>query len=579
MGPGQTCYNVKILKTKQLYLWDLPCKIKDGDDISPQLSTFAEKPKESNLHLRMTIIQRIKSYRNSPTFWFWLGLALLALIGMALVYQITPMGMGLVNDSVAYLRGARNILDGEGYTRFVGDGNTAPITHFPPMFSFVIVSVGFFGLDVLRAARLINIVCFGLNVFLIGVLIYRMSGLSWFGIAGAVFFLVSEPLLGVHTYALSEPLYLSISFTVLLLLAVQIESPRWYLVAVAGVLTGFAYLTRYVGVAMYATGLAVLLFMQPTWKRRILDIGIFLLTSIPGVAVWSLRNIRVSGNAANRPVYWHPLSTDKWNEGLGRFWGWLLPEAGGLIEDRYWFWGIVIAVLLLALAVWVVVTTIRYIKGQIGSGNRFQVMVLIGAAHGLAYIAGLIIAMTFFDDKTIFEQRMLAPFYVSILIVIMALLIWLWERPQRGARGTVLVIGVLVLISCLEDTVDTVSLLSKEGQGYASGRWRNSETIAAVDDIPDDIMIFSNKITALDILADRPAFLIPWRYEPEGMPDPTYEGAIARYQQLLFDRDVVFVIFDYNEEVRLGNERVIDLTRDMPIEKELSDGIIFGIVR
>ena len=356
------------------------------------------------------------------------------------------------------------------------------------------------------------------------------------------------------------------------------RTPRWYYVAAAGLLTSFAYLTRYVGVAMYATGLVVLLFMQPTWKRRVLDIGIFLAASLPGAALWSLRNLRVSGNAANRPVYWHPLSADKWNEGLGNFWGWLLPETGGLIEDRFWFWGIVIAVLLLALTVWVIVTAIRYLKGLVGRENRLLVMTLITAAHGLAYISGLIIAMTFFDDKTIFEQRMLAPFSVSMLIVIMALLIWLWKQPKIAAKSAVIVIGALLLVSCLEDTTDTIRELNNTGQGYASGRWRNSESIAAVQDIPDDMIIFSNKITAMDILADRPAFLIPWRYEPEGMPDPTYENGIADYQQQLFDRKAMFVIFNYYEEVRLGNERVIDLTRGMPIWRELSDGIIFGIL-
>ena len=105
----------------------------------------------------MKIIQRLKNNLTTPALFFWFGLALLALFGMVLIYQITPMGMGMVNDSVAYLRGARNILDGEGYTRFVGDGTLDPITHFPPMFSFVMVSVGIFGMDVLRAARFINI--------------------------------------------------------------------------------------------------------------------------------------------------------------------------------------------------------------------------------------------------------------------------------------------------------------------------------------------------------------------------------------------------------------------------------------
>ncbi|MDP1544861.1 MAG: hypothetical protein Q8L87_02480, partial [Anaerolineales bacterium] len=44
-----------------------------------------------------------------------LTLGLLAILGTFLVLYATPQGLGLLDDSIAYIAGARSILDGDGY--------------------------------------------------------------------------------------------------------------------------------------------------------------------------------------------------------------------------------------------------------------------------------------------------------------------------------------------------------------------------------------------------------------------------------------------------------------------------------
>lgn len=64
-------------------------------------------------------------------------LILLILVGMLAAWTLkiaTPYGLGLRNDSVQYIFGARNLLAGNGYMRTSGGGELKPITTVPPLF-------------------------------------------------------------------------------------------------------------------------------------------------------------------------------------------------------------------------------------------------------------------------------------------------------------------------------------------------------------------------------------------------------------------------------------------------------------
>src|SRR5512142_1231500 len=100
----------------------------------------------------------------SPRLISFVFLGLLAAIGVALVLRATPEGLGLSDDSIAYVAGARSMLAGQGYREAWLESN-GPVTHFPPAFSSVLAFIGWFGLDPLRGARFLNASLFGLNIF------------------------------------------------------------------------------------------------------------------------------------------------------------------------------------------------------------------------------------------------------------------------------------------------------------------------------------------------------------------------------------------------------------------------------
>src|SRR6266540_1002830 len=137
-------------------------------------------------------------------------LALIALTGMTLIISATPNGLGLSDDSIAYIAGARSMLAGNGY-REAWLASNGPVTHFPPAFSSVLAFFGLFHIDPLRGARWVNALLFGLNAGLLGVLGWRMTPSLSAGIILAALFVFSAEMFQVHAVAMSEPLFIFLS--------------------------------------------------------------------------------------------------------------------------------------------------------------------------------------------------------------------------------------------------------------------------------------------------------------------------------------------------------------------------------
>ena len=147
----------------------------------------------------------------------FLTLGGLALLGVILVLQTTPEGLGLSDDSIAYVAGARSLLAGQGY-REAWLASNGPVTHFPPGFSAALALVGLTGIDPLRGARFVNALLFGLNAAMLGLLGWRATKSAWAGIILCALFVSNDSLFRVHVVAMSEPLFLFFSLLAFLTL-------------------------------------------------------------------------------------------------------------------------------------------------------------------------------------------------------------------------------------------------------------------------------------------------------------------------------------------------------------------------
>ena len=144
-------------------------------------------------------------------FTYFLLLFIAIAAGWTLWY-VTPAGLGLTNDSAAYIGGARSLLAGTGYSDIWLDSTREPVTHYPPLLSLTLSGIGLLtSLDPYRAARALHIVLFAANTGLVGFLGWRMTRSQPAALLLALLFAANAQLLRIHAYVLSEPLFIFFS--------------------------------------------------------------------------------------------------------------------------------------------------------------------------------------------------------------------------------------------------------------------------------------------------------------------------------------------------------------------------------
>jgi hypothetical protein len=235
--------------------------------------------------------------------------AFYSFMGCALILIATSRyGIGLSADSVTYLAGARNMLEGHGYLNISGE----PILAFPPLFSTLIAILSWGGLsDPAGMARLINVICFGLVVFLAAQWSFRHLRSSTLAALGTTAVLFAPPLLGISVYAWSEPLFLVL--TMLMLLQLQRDDfahclTPWVL---TGMFAALAILDRYAGITVLITG--AILLAAKRMDNLISLVGrlsLSLSIAVLPVSLWVYRNYAISSTVTG----YRAASTRTWIE-------------------------------------------------------------------------------------------------------------------------------------------------------------------------------------------------------------------------------------------------------------------------
>jgi len=506
-------------------------------------------------------------------------LIVLGVVGIYLIRYATPSGLGLVNDSVGYIGGARNILAGNGYSRLKGDYTTTPFTNYPPFFSITLAVVGFTGLEIIRSSRLVVLLCYSANIILVGIISRKITRSYFWGLLGVFLFIASEPFIRIHTFALSEPLYLSLCFLVLFFLIRHLEKPHWIWLAVAGVLSSLVFLTRYLGISLYITAILTLIVFRQKWNWRLKDSLTYLIFGTPAIFAWILRNILITGNPANRALLFHPVSEDKFRDGIQTFWNWLFPDEFVTVHDWSTSLGILLIIIISAITIWVLVNGRKIWRREL---HLAQNPVLVLGLHGIIYLGVLILTLTVLDSSPVFEDRILSPFFISVLFICLYMLSWLWGCPTRAAKLAAFPLYLILFFSLGTDSLGALDQLHQDGQGYINYSWRISPTIAAVSELPD-IVLYSNKPNALYILANKPAFILTSPNNPAtGQIRPNYQENMARIKQRVLDKEAVLVVFDYHYFVEDPDNPdflwILDLTKGLNQIGDYNDGVIFGYI-
>lgn len=499
--------------------------------------------------------------KSQPLFMIALGLIAVSAAGV-LLYS-TPEGLGLSDDSIAYIAGARSILAGNGY-REAWLASNGPVTHFPPGFSFFLSLIGLSGLDPLRGARFLNSILFGANAFLLGVIGWRMTRSQIAGVVLALLFAVNASLFNAHAVAMSEPLYIFFSLAAFLTFSEYFlfsSSPfgsptgvlrkgqgEGWLIA-TGCLAAFAYLTRYAGLALLATFVVALILLHDTWKKRITSAVIFIASAIPFLLGWSIRNKLVADNATNRTLVYHPLTVENIETGIYNFSEFFIPVETwrrALIKVPNFF-AILLLVIALTLLVWAVYKGLK--KFLYPATEQPEILSFTNGLYIFGYLASIISSMMLFDASTRFKLRILSPVYVALLILLVLLGHWLWQKRTIFWRGLVVIATLSILSLSLYDTAIVVAKLHKSGQGYASFQWYDSQAMDFLSQLPEGTRIYTNQPGPVYLYTDRPSYVLPDLVDAvTDLPREGYEEGVRMLHEDVLSGNAVLALFKFGSE-------------------------------
>ena len=217
---------------------------------------------------------------------FAIYLFLLSVFGMVLVYLVTyRFGPGLSTDGSRYLSTAQNLIEWKGFYDYLG----APLTQFPPLYSILIAGLSIVSrLDVFVAGQILNILTFGLVIWLAGYFFYRIfPGESLFPYFGSAIFATSLSLLIMASNILSDLLFLAFTLAFLIAGTDMLEKGTSRSVIVLGLIGCLSTFQRFAGLTLIMTGMVLVLYLyrKSLWKG-IIYAGFFGLLSALPILLW-----------------------------------------------------------------------------------------------------------------------------------------------------------------------------------------------------------------------------------------------------------------------------------------------------
>jgi len=472
-------------------------------------------------------------------YLFYFLLASMAAGFVWLLRNSTLNGPGLINDSIAYIAGARSILAGTGYSQVWLASELQPITHYPPLFSLILACIGLLGIDPLFGARIVNILLLGGNILLIGFLGWKIFRSVLAGLLLALSFTMSGAIFRIHSYAISEPLFLFFCLVSFLFLHFYFTNDRKIIwIVLLGVTVGLAILDRYVGLVLFVVMAVVLVLFEKTWRTRLTRLGLYVISSVPLPLIWLIYNSTLTGAVADRGMSWHPVRASDLLLGAANLSHWLFPLGTAEADQAALslpgvFFSIVLAS---GLFVWLILETVKMLRGSASSLNP---LIYTVGLFAWTYPVSVLVSISLFDHTTRLQDRILVPAYLSLLIVLVWFGVWLWRLDKPIARTLAILTGIFMLGLWFQDFRGVVFSMQQDGQGYSSRRIRESAVIKFVDELPEDVSIYTDSPPSIYSGTERPSFVVFVNGEEGG-----YQSYFSRINREVREGRAILVLFD-----------------------------------
>jgi hypothetical protein len=506
-----------------------------------------------------------------------------SILGLVVVYFTARWGIGTSPDSVIYIGGARNLAMGQGFSMPYGVPPHEPITFHAPFYSVLLSLFGLIGVDPMAGARWLNGLLFGATILLVGLLLQSFakgddSTAGWIALIGAFLALTSATLLEIHVMAWSETAFLFFSLVGFILLAGYLENSNRWLLCGAAILVGLAFLSRYIGITLLATGfLGLLIFGRKVMRKRLVDAVLFAGVGVLPMALWLVRNLGQAGTATSRVVSFHPIMRDHLAQGLATISSWLLvPDTAS---------GVIQLIPLAAIAIgFLAVVFIQGRKGGPTSAAGAIIRLPVAGFLKLAalfipvYLAFLALSISFMDANTQLNGRILSPvFLFGLILTLYGVYTWVnISAGNRWLRYGLLSVGLLIAVFYSLQASKLVMAGYRDGLGFNSLAWAQSETLARLNDLPEEVVVYTNAPEAIYLHTSHPAFSLPRKNDLAAQRlNPEYEAEMAQTMRALNEEAAVLVYFTRLPRSSASEEQGLAQALQLCVLDQMQDGNLY----
>ncbi|HEY0008211.1 MAG TPA: hypothetical protein VGB55_05780, partial [Tepidisphaeraceae bacterium] len=394
------------------------------------------------------------------------------------------------------------------------------------------------------------------NLLMMAMLARRVGNGSWLAavICAAASALSVEVLAG-HAMLISEPLFITLMLSGLLLLERAVRKQKLPMLIVSALLLGLAWLTRYAGVGVIAAAGG---FMLWSWrgalKRRLIAAALFGVVSALPMFLWLGWGYLQTRSVANRTFQWRPVSTETLQTGYQTLGHWLLPYdtfAGPHLAIA----AIIHAILIIGAMVWLLPG-----KGVDRAKSRRTGMLLM--LVGVGYLSGLLFSLAYVDSYTPLDRRTLLPAQALILPILCGAFVSMIARAPvpLSRRVPIAAAAIIVLLLRLPPAAEWVQSATQSQLGYTSTVWRQSPVMKAAQALPGSWYIYSNKIDAVYACTGRNGSPLPRKFNPtDRQPFTRLTTHLKRMRSVSESKTLVIVLI-----YRRGLDHIVGPTELSP---------------
>lgn len=424
---------------------------------------------------------------------------------------LTPYGLAMSPDSVAYIKGAIGIYNGEGLSLFQ--------LLWPPLYPYGIALFGVFtNGDLYLSARLYNSVIYGINIYLTFLIINRSHINKYISLIISIFIYTNSALVQIHFYAWSEAGFILLLLLNLLILQNIIKnksnSDNKINIILLSITTAASILMRHAGLSFLLANLLILLFVSNnSLIKRIKTTSNHLIITLLILVPWFIYYF--TSEKQPRTFAFHPPNIDKISIGLESIGIWYY-SLSNLI-----FIKIIIGIVVCLLSLYPI---FKYFYNKNSKYDYFQLYLSI---YFITYIIFILFALTVIDNAAPLDNRILSILFILFTVGIS---IYLFENKIKFI--TCVVILLLLFISADSAPKLRSWLLINYYQGFELSSIHYKQNLPVLEYIKKcDInsIVRSNTPWDFDLLFSKKVDLLPLKSDMfSGIINTDYSKSINK---------------------------------------------------